>query len=111
MRTCAATAAGAAIRLIQNSHSSAKLSTITPDSGSPIPPPMPKIALTMLRPPAIWSRGNVSRTIPNASGKTPPATPCSTRPAITTSIVGASALITAPSENSASTAVSIRPLP
>ena len=53
----------------------------------------------------------MSRTIPNASGKTPPATPCSTRPAITTSIEPASALITAPTENSSSTTVSVLPLP
>ena len=107
----AANAAGSAKRLIQNSHWRSRLSTITPESGRPMPPPMPKIALIMLRPPGIWSRGNVSRTIPKASGKTPPATPCSTRPAITTSIEPASALITAPKEKITSTAVRIRPLP
>src|SRR3954469_18188204 len=72
---------------------------------------MPKIPLIMLSPPGTCSRGNVSRTTPNASGKTPPATPCSTRPAITTSIEFASALITAPALNTVSTAVSTRPLP
>src|SRR4051812_26124455 len=76
-----------------------------------MPPPMPKIALIIASPPAISSRGNVSRTIPNASGKTPPATPCSTRPAITTLIEPASALTTAPALNRTSTAVSTRPLP
>ena len=108
---CAAKAAGSAIRLIQNSHCRLTLSTITPESGSPMPPPMPKIALMMLSPPGTCSRGKVSRTIPKASGKTPPATPCSTRPAIRTSIEFASALLTAPSEKITSTAVSIRPLP
>ena len=76
-----------------------------------MPPPMPKIALIIASPPAIWSRGKVSRTIPKASGKTPPATPCSRRPAITMPIEVASALITAPALKSTSTAVSTRPLP
>src|SRR4051812_15008278 len=49
--------------------------------------------------------------MPNASGKTPPAAPCRTRPAITTSILGASALITPPAENSSSTVIRTRPLP
>ena len=76
-----------------------------------MPPPMPNTALMIAMPPATWSRGNVSRMIPNASGNTPPATPCSTRPAISTSIDGASALITAPIEKMIMIAVSTRPLP
>ena len=87
------------------------MSTITPDSGSPMPAPMPKIALTSPSPVAIRSGGNVSRMIPNASGKTPPATPWMTRPAISTPIEFASAQTTPPSENSSSTSVSTRPLP
>ena len=42
------------------------------ESGRPMPPPMPKIALIIASPPATCSRGKVSRTIPKASGKTPP---------------------------------------
>ena len=108
---CAASAAGSAIRLIQNSHEMSKLSTITPDSGSPMPPPMPKIAVIVPRPVATRSGGNVSRTMPNASGNTPPATPWTMRPAISTPIELASAHTTPPSENMTSTTVSTRPLP
>jgi hypothetical protein len=108
---CAASAAGSATRLIQNNQETPRLSAITPDSGSPMPAPMPMIALTSPRPEAIRSRGKVSRMMPKASGNTPPATPWITRPAISTPIEGASAHTTPPSENSRSTSVSTRPLP
>ena len=47
---CAAQRRGQRDRLIQNSHARSTLSTITPDSGSPMPPPMPKMALIMRQP-------------------------------------------------------------
>ena len=110
-KRCTAYATGSAIMLTQNSQSRLTWSTISPESGNPMPPPIPNTALMIAMPLATWSRGNVSRMIPNASGNTPPATPCSTRPAISTSIVGASALITAPIEKMIMIAVSTRPLP
>src|SRR4051794_31979796 len=76
-----------------------------------MPPPIPNTALMIARPPGTCSRGKVSRTMPNASGNTPPAAPCSTRPAITTSMLGASALMTAPAAKMSMTAVRTRPLP
>ena len=82
-----------------------------PESGSPIPPPIPNTALMIDSPPGTRSRGNVSRITPKASGNTPPATPWSARPAIRTAIESASALTTPPAANSASTIVSTRPLP
>ena len=96
---CAASAAGSAIRPIQNSHSMPRSSAITPDSGRPMPAPMPRIALTSPSPLAARSGGKVSRMIPNASGKTPPATPWITRPAISRAIVCDSAQTTPPAEN------------
>ena len=101
-RRCAASAAGSAIRLIQNSHSTPMPSAITPDSGSPMPAPMPRIALTSPSPLATRSGGNVSRMIPNASGKTPPATPWITRPRSARAIECDSAHTTPPAENSSS---------
>ena len=111
MSRYAAAAAGSATRLIQNSQEMSEWSTMTPDSGSPIPPPMPKTALSVARCVGTLSGGEVSRTMPNASGNTPPATPCSTRPATSTSIVGASALMTPPTAKMTSTTVSTRPRP
>ncbi len=108
---CAASAAGRAIRLIQKSHSTPRPSAITPDSGSPMPAPMPRMALTRPSPLATRSGGNVSRMIPKASGNTPPATPWITRPAIRRAIVWESAQTTPPAENTSSVSVSTRPLP
>jgi hypothetical protein len=87
------------------------LSTITPAIGMPMPPPIPNTALITPMPIATRAGGNVSRTIPNASGKTAPATPWITRPAISTSIELASPATTEPTANVTSTAVSTRPLP
>ena len=110
-RRWAASAAGSAIRLIQKSHWTPMPSAITPESGSPMPAPIPRIALTSPRPLATLSGGNVSRMIPNASGKTPPATPWITRPKISTAIECASAHTTPPTEKRINTSVSTRPLP
>jgi len=62
-------------------------------------------------PPATRSRGNSSRMIPNASGKMPPAAPCSTRPTSITASDVAIAEITVAMQNSASTTTSSRSLP
>ena len=82
----AANAAGRAISPIQNSQEMCALSTITPDSGRPMPPPMPNMAETRPIATARFSPGSSSLMIPKASGKTPPATPWMTRPAIRSSI-------------------------
>ena len=86
-------------------------STTTPDSGRPIPAPTPKTELMRLIAPGTRSDGKVSRMMPNDSGKTPAATPCSTRPAMTSSIEPARAFTRPPSANSTRTTVSTRPLP
>ncbi len=54
----------------------------------PMPPPTPRIEDTMPMLPATFSRGNSSRTIPKARGKTPPPAPWMTRP----TIIGTSAV-------------------
>ena len=66
------------------------LSTIAPDSGRPMPPPMPNIAEIIPMATDRRSAGSSSSMIPKASGNTPPATPWMTRPAITISIEPAS---------------------
>ena len=55
---------------------------ITPERTMPMPPPTPRIAESRPIPPATFSRGNSSRTMPKASGKMPPATPWMKRAAI-----------------------------
>ena len=62
-------------------------------------------------PVATRSRGNSSRMMPKASGKTAPPAPCTTRPAIMTPIVVASAEISVPAPRVASTPTSMRSLP
>ena len=57
------------------------------------------------------SRGKVSRMIPKASGNTPPATPCTTRPAISRPIDPAKAHTADPTENTSIVRVSTRPFP
>ena len=55
---------------------------MTPESTIPRPPPTPRIAESRPMPPATFSGGNSSRTMPKASGKMPPATPWMTRAGI-----------------------------
>ena len=62
-------------------------------------------------PVATRSRGNSSRMIPNASGNTAPAAPCTARPAIRSSRLLDSAHISEPTANSPSTTTSMRSLP
>ena len=59
----------------------------TPPTTRPRPPPMPTIAEIKPMPVATRSRGNSSRMIPKQSGKMPPPSPWSTRPATTPSSV------------------------
>src|SRR5579862_3624784 len=63
----------------QKSHCQLRCSTITAPLTIPNPAPMPRIADMSPMLPATWSGGNSSRTMPNASEKMPPATPCTTR--------------------------------
>ena len=58
-----------------------------------------------------WCSGNSSRTIPNESGKTPPPTPCSTRPTIISSSPLLSAHSTEPAANAPSETARKRSLP
>ena len=99
------TRAGSAISPSQNSHEASSASTIGPAITSPTPPPMPNVAL--IPPIAVGTRsgGNVSRMIPNASGKIPPPTPWMTRPATSTPSDGASAHTTLPAAKTSSTIV------
>ena len=106
-----ANAAGRAIRPSQKSHDASSASTIRPAITSPTPPPMPNVAL--IPPIAVDTRsgGNVSRMIPNASGKMPPPTPWMTRPSTSTPSDGASAHTALPAANASSTMVRTRPRP
>ena len=88
-----------------------RLSTISPLRTSPAPPPMPKVAEMRPMPVATRSRGNSSRMIPNASGNTAPAAPCTARPATSSSRLLDSAAINDPTANSPSTTTSMRSLP
>ena len=63
---------------------SSRWSTIGPASTIPRPPPTPSSVEMPPIAPATRSRGNSSRMMPNASGKTAPPTPWSTRAAIMT---------------------------
>ncbi len=60
---------------------------------------------------ATRSAGNVSRMIPNASGKIPPPAPWITRPSTSTPSDPASAQTTLPTANTSSTIVSTLPRP
>ena len=62
-------------------------------------------------PPAISCGGNSSRMIPKPSGNTPPAAPCSTRPAIITASDEAIADTTVPTANTVIRITSTRFLP
>ncbi len=53
------------------------------DSGNPIAPPTPRLALTNATAPPTRSAGNTSRNMLMATGITPVASPCNTRPTIT----------------------------
>jgi hypothetical protein len=87
------------------------LSTITPLTTRPTPPPMPKVALITPMPVGTRSGGNSSRMIPNASGKTAAAVPCTARPAISISIECDIAQTTDPTAKTTSELTSIRSLP
>jgi hypothetical protein len=105
------TAGSAMIRPLQNSHGTPACSASTPAIGRPMPPPTPKIALKSPIAPATRSRGNVSRMIPKASGKMPPATPETVRPAMTQPMSGASAHMAEPRHSRPSTTGRTRSLP
>ena len=104
-------AAGSASSPIQKSQEMSVLSTMAPDRGRPMPPPMPNIAEIIPMATERRSAGSSSLMIPKASGNTPPATPWITRPAMTTSIEPASADTIEPKEKMSSTPVSTRALP
>ena len=106
-----ANAAGSASSPIQKSQEMSVLSTMAPDSGRPMPPPMPNIAEIIPMATERRSAGSSSLMIPKASGNTPPATPWITRPAMTISIEPASADTIEPKEKMSSTPVSTRALP
>jgi hypothetical protein len=81
----------AAIAGIQNSQRQLRRLTTGPASTTPAPPP---VAITAaIAPTAAGTRsgGNSSRMTANVSGKTAAPTPCRTRPAISSQIVGAAA--------------------
>jgi hypothetical protein len=87
------------------------LSTITPLSTSPAPPPIPNVAEISPMPVATRSGGNSSRMIPKASGNTAAAMPWIARPAIRTSIECESAQTSEPSAKTESAITSMRSLP
>jgi hypothetical protein len=107
----ASAAAGSASRPTRKIQCRSALSMMIPERGRPMPPPMPNVALSEPIATGTRSAGKVSRMIPNASGKTPPATPWIARPRTSTSIEGASAQTIEPAANTTSTRTSIRALP
>ena len=79
-------AAGSASSPIQNSHEMSALSTIAPDSGRPMPPPMPNIAeIIPMATERLLGRDFVVDD-PEGEREHPAATPWMTRPAMTISI-------------------------
>ena len=87
------------------------LSTITPESTSPRPPPTPKTADSSPIPTFIRSGGNSSRMIPKLSGKTAPAAPETIRKAISVQMSGAAAQPMQPIRNRPSETTSSRSFP
>ncbi len=87
------------------------MSTITPLSTSPAPPPIPNVAEISPMPVETRSGGNSSRMIPKASGNTAAAMPWIARPAIRTSIECESAQTSEPSAKTESAITSMRSLP
>ena len=83
-------------------HRQLALSTITPESTRPSPPPTPKTAESSPMPTFTRSGGNSSRMIPKLSGNTAPPAPETTRAAISVQMSGASAQPTQPTKNVAS---------
>ena len=77
----------------------------------PIPPPTPRIEDRIPIDPATCSRGNSSRTIPNASGKIPPPAPWITRPTTISGSAVASADSAVPQPSTTSVAINSRSLP
>ena len=96
---------------IQNNHCQLRCSTINPPATMPKPDPMPRIADSRPMLPATFSRGNSSRTIPNESGKMPPATPWMTRAAMSTVSECESAASSVPPARMTSVHTSTRSLP
>ncbi len=77
----------------------------------PMPAPTPRIAESRPMLPATLSRGNSSRTIPNASGKIPPLAPWMKRPSISGPSEEESAASRVPAASTTSVHTSVRSLP
>ena len=86
----------------QNSQCQLRCSTMSPDRTMPMPPPTPRIADSSPMLPATFSRGNSSRTIPNANGKMPPLAPWIARARMRTPSDGASAASSVPNASATS---------
>ena len=84
---------------IQNSHCQASFSTISAPATMPTAAPIAMTPDSRPMLPATFSRGNSSRTIPNASGKMPPAMPCTARATISNASVCDSAASSVPAAN------------
>ena len=96
---------------IQKSHCQLRCSTTSPPATMPMPLPMPRVADRKPMPPATRSGGNSSRTIPNESGKMPPATPWITRARISTPRLDDTAASSVPAASTTSVATSTCSLP
>ena len=94
-----------------NSQRHDRLSTISPASTSPNPPPTPNTAEISPMATPIFSRGNSSRMIANDSGKTAPPSPCTARKPISDQMFHAAAAPTQPTRKSTSETTSSRSFP
>ncbi|CAM5682704.1 hypothetical protein STENM36S_03872 [Streptomyces tendae] len=88
-----------------------RASTIGPGMTSPTPKPMPNVDEIRLIATGTRSRGNWSRTIPNASGKAAEPTPCTARAAISRASESDRAASRVPAAKTVRLAISTRRLP
>ena len=96
---------------IQNRKCQFRCSSMSPPTTRPKPPPIPRMADIKPMLPGTRSCGNSSRTMENASGKIPPATPWMTRATISTASDWDSPASTVPTESTTSVHTSSRCLP
>ncbi len=103
-RTIPARASRASTATNQKSTAGPATSTSGPAATMPSAPPKPNIALSAATTPPSRSAGTVWRASPKAQGKTPPESPCSTRPVTTPGYEPSGVLTAATTEPASSSA-------
>ncbi len=100
-----------AITPSQKIESTPSVSTSSPLTTRPMPPPMPNIAEIVPMLVATFSRGNSSRMMPIASGRIAPPAPCTERPTMYTGSEWPNAAIRLPRPKTTRAKRSMRSLP